>query len=396
MKKCIILQKHGTYETYFQFAKKLASGFAELGLEVIEIEFNNLPPDSQYNEQSLQALLDNLPGSDFVLSFNGYGNDLVTAEGESLYDLCGVPFISVLADDPAWDKVQSGTRLDRQIFTCIDKTHVDMLKEAYAQPEAVFVPHGGTVSDSFKQLSFHDRPVDVLFAGTYVSAQGLLDNSALLASPNAKKLFSHIAEKITASEAVSYYEAVKTCVKEDLGLRLEGDKLRQYVEAFRSAMDYVRYLRRDRLLTQILQAGIQIECYGTDWDKSPFCSYHNFAVHKPVNYNETLELMNHSKLVLNCSPMWTHGSHERVFSAMCNGAVALTNTSMFFEQVLTDNENAVVYSFMELDALPDKISLILTDPSLFKAISENGRELALSSYMWSHAAERILVETSIC
>ncbi|MEI3201212.1 MAG: hypothetical protein V8S21_04415 [Lachnospira eligens] len=59
-------------------------------------------------------------------------------------------------------------------------------------------------------------------------------------------------------------------------------------------------------------------------------------------------MISQAKISLNVMPWFKKGAHDRVFNTMLNGGVALTDTSLFYENTFADGENVLFYSLEDL------------------------------------------------
>ena len=97
--------------------------------------------------------------------------------------------------------------------------------------------------------------------------------------------------------------------------------------------------------------------------------------------------MEDSKIVLNSMPWFRDGSHERVFNAMMCGAVAVSETSKYFEEVLPpDTWVSFDLSPESLSALPQRIMDLLSDEDKMQRIASAGHNLAVSEHTWKARA----------
>ena len=151
---------------------------------------------------------------------------------------------------------------------------------------------------------------------------------------------------------------------------------------------YVRMKRRMDCIEVLAKAGIRIKVFGNGWTNSPFAN--KLEIYRAVNFTELLNLISKTKLVLNIVPSFSEGSHERVFSAMLNGAVALTDCNKYYETEFKEDSNIVMYSWNNLDELPDKINNLLRDEERLADIAQAGYKVAMKSHTWTARALAII------
>lgn len=75
-----------------------------------------------------------------------------------------------------------------------------------------------------------------------------------------------------------------------------------------------------------------------------------------------------------------------VMEAMACGCPVLVSKGAAVHEVLTDNENAVLFPARTPKALADKIHLLINQPQLRRQIAERGMQLARTKYNWEQFA----------
>jgi spore maturation protein CgeB len=146
--------------------------------------------------------------------------------------------------------------------------------------------------------------------------------------------------------------------------------------------------RRKECLEVLAKAGFKVKIYGNGWDKADFAK--NFEVYPAINFNNLLEIIVKSKIVLNIVPSFVEGSHERVFTAMLNGAVAVTDRNTYYEKEFAEDKNIVMYSWGRLNELPDKIYDLLKNEEKRERIAEAGYKEATKNHTWTVRALSII------
>jgi len=84
--------------------------------------------------------------------------------------------------------------------------------------------------------------------------------------------------------------------------------------------------------------------------------------------------MQQAKIVLNHMAWFKHGSSERIFNAMSQGALCMTDSSIYLDRILTDNKNCAVYHLKDAGTpfIADRIQTLLSSKETSEAIARNG------------------------
>ena len=108
-----------------------------------------------------------------------------------------------------------------------------------------------------------------------------------------------------------------------------------------------------------------------------------------LNSEGCLRKLCQTKLSLNVMPWFKNGAHDRIFNSMLNGAVCLTDSSIYLDEILHDGKDCVLYSLAEMERLPEMAKELLADPDRMQAVADAGYELAQAGHTWAHRAKTL-------
>jgi len=369
----IILFKGGAeYNAFNRFAEHLGEGFAKLGHDV---DLLDLQTDKKNALPNIAPIIEGDP--DLIVSFNATGADL-KIEGQSIYNLTDCYFLELLLDHPAFHTGRIQRSPKRAIAGVVDRTHLDYLEETWAGHPLFFAPHGGI---QHADCHNEDRPIDVLFLGT-----GLDPQKERAAWKNFPKHFQRLLEESYES-FLEKPQPWATLLKESahrMHIHLPTNLMASLIIQLEIVMraDY-----RVRILKQFDQAGIKVTIMGNHWEHANFTHH---EVHPSVEFHDALKLICKSKVALNASPQFFTGTHERVFAAMLNGALAITSASDYYKEHFTDGEH---YLSFNLNSLPDtlqELKDLMAHPKRFAEVRQNAMTLAQKNHTWDARAGEFL------
>ena len=75
---------------------------------------------------------------------------------------------------------------------------------------------------------------------------------------------------------------------------------------------------------------------------------------------------------------------------MLQGAVSLTDDSLYLRENFTDREDIMFYSLSHLNALPDIVHSVLSDETLAEQIRSNAYEKACLQHTWLQRASALV------
>lgn len=110
-------------------------------------------------------------------------------------------------------------------------------------------------------------------------------------------------------------------------------------------------------------------------------------VYDALSYEESLQLLKKAKVVLNSSPQFRQGSHERVFNALKAGCIALTNENPYLQGEFGQDSGILYYHPSKKKELVDKLKEVLEGES--KQV-QKGRELLFEKHTWDNRAKEIM------
>ena len=137
---------------------------------------------------------------------------------------------------------------------------------------------------------------------------------------------------------------------------------------------YVRYYIRGEVIRSLCDGGVKVQVYGDKWNElKPNLNHpENLMDGDSIYSAECLQKICDSKISLNVLPWFKNGPHDRIFNTMLNGALCLTDSNPWLNQILRDGENCRIYDLKNLGQLPDMVREILSDEEKMQQIADVG------------------------
>ncbi|MCH9628105.1 MAG: hypothetical protein S4CHLAM2_17580 [Chlamydiales bacterium] len=200
------------------------------------------------------------------------------------------PHLSLLVDPAIYFLHQ--LQGEQAWVSCVDEGDVEFLRSLDCE-RAFYLPHG--VESTLKTSPAKKRPYDVVFFGSCIEPEAP-DEIVLAAS-----------QRVLSSENLSILQSL-------VELEIADEKLPGY----HMQVDlYTRFLDRVSLLKSLKSHRVHI------WGEGAWEKYVPHAtVHPAIPFEKTFEVMQAAKIVVNSSPRFKRGLHERIlYGAMCGAAV---------------------------------------------------------------------------
>ncbi len=381
-KRLVLFQ--GELDTINLFSDELKKGFLKLGYEIFDF-------DLRESAKSLSRFYEYMKEGPVtaMVAFNSTFFGMTTPSGENMWETLGIPCINIFVDHPYWYHNILMRMPANGIALCIDRNHMNYVNRFYPNIGSNgFLAHGGTLMCPNPAL-VSGRSIDILYAGSlladHIPAQ--IDFSGW--DFPAQMIWDRSMERLLDCPE----DTVESVLEQELcreGIRLSDEELRRFISTCSPLERVVSSRYREQIVRSIAQAGIRLELYGDGWGSCEWISLPNVHYGGRVSPGEILSMMQDSKLVLNTLPWFKDGSHERVFNAMLSGAVAVSETSGYLEEILNP-EAWVSFDLTKesLSALPQRIADLLADEDRLQKIASAGYELAAVSHTWEARAEEL-------
>jgi hypothetical protein len=151
--------------------------------------------------------------------------------------------------------------------------------------------------------------------------------------------------------------------------------------------NYIRFTVRGRAVAELADNGIKVNLFGGGWNQLECKHPENLIVGESLISSQCLEMLGDTKVSLNVMPWFKDGAHDRIFNSMLNGAVSLTDSSVYLDSILHSGTDSMIYSLSDMDAIPDMVSSLLSDNDRMQQIADNGYRMAAKDHTWGNRAK---------
>lgn len=346
-----------------------------------------LYPEDIHTQENFQKSTEQLfhfheQGLDFAFTMNNRGFSWQTTDGISLWDNWKVPCLNLLVDHPVYYFDSLDESPEYGVVLCADRNHQDYIKRFYPRVhKTIFLPTAGVEFNSgMPKNPIQERAIDVLFIGSL----------KLISDDSFDDLDRQTINYLLNHSEQTYEQALETCLLAS-DVHLPDSELKQVMQEHRHVDIYISAFYRMEIIRHLVEAGITVTVYGDGWESVEFYNNPHFVCHPgSIPFEEGLALMEESKIVLNQMSWFKDGATERVFNAMLQGAVSLTDDSVYLREVLANGKNVIFYSLKKLDELSPLVLDLLQNPDKMQEISNCGYQTALSAHTWEHRAIQLM------
>ena len=332
--KAILVTNRTEHHSHQAMLTGLHEGLLSLGIDSRLFLVNMDGSDLGGFMESVAAAAASSPESTFLMDINGRMR-LPAARALKKF--------SFMIDHPYAHLTRIANLSPSDIISYVDRSHLNMLKALGVGRGAVFLPHGGpAVRANPKPMK--ERRIDLLFIGRLEHSPRRKDLAEGLAAntPQVRDIVIETAEEAAKGKPL-FDVFCAACKRHSVDFREFGSEGLE--TALRTAHHWAEARGRYRLLKSLGAnlGGRQVHIVGEvnrDFlDTVP--DGFTFLGERP--FNECLDLMANSKILLNSVTVFPEGGHERICYGMAAGAVVATDPSTFVGEDFTDGENILFW-----------------------------------------------------
>ena len=350
--------------------------FSEMGYETFVFPATSTQDKFLQDMESLFAF--QKQGLDAVITFNNRGFCMNTDVQKSLWDIWNVPCYNLIVDHPLHYYDTLDMSPEQGIVVCEDRNHVDYVKRFYPTVrKSFFLPAGGEeLHPGQPKTPIADRPIDVLLVGGYKNHEDYIYDAVDEA----------VMDDLIRNTGKTIEQAMEDYLK-NIKPDLSDEELKLMIQKHRFMGTNLCSMYRLEIIRTLVESGITVSVYGDGWDRTDLIGHPHFDCHPTcISFESGIALMEHSKIILNQLSWFKNGCCERIFNAMLQGCVCVTDESIYLKEQFTDGENIVFYSLDELEKLPDIVGALLLNSDRMQRIADSGYDIASTNHTWAHRA----------
>ncbi len=151
---------------------------------------------------------------------------------------------------------------------------------------------------------------------------------------------------------------------------------------------YVRNARRHKVLSYVADLKVPLTIVGEGWEKTSLAGQAQVRLLGAKRIEEIYDLLANARLVLDVNPLFAHGVHDRVTSAMINGCLCCSDMSLTADPVMEDGRHIYHYSNWNLEPLG--YALTEMSPGEQREMAERAKTYAKDNYSWQAHAKKLL------
>lgn len=391
-------------ETLTYFSRQMAESFAAWGYDVFYLDFSCLEKSAAKMRRAAagcQAALITfncigLSGEDALWS----GTD-ESGMGLRIWEELDIRCLNILVDHPVYYYKPFLMPVKTMRVFCIDWDHAAYMRRFYPSIPCAFLPVAGnrlldSDLDSDKKeahpaaeagfSAWEKRPYPIVFTANYVPV-GNIEAQLDALEPEYRDFYYEMIYAFVEYPEQNLLSVAEYYLKREMP-EITDVELCSAMQTLPAVDLWVRTYFREKTVQALADGGIPVYLVGKDWEKMP-CRHPQF-----LHYNGEMadsafcvRAMSQAKISLNVMPWFKAGAHDRIFTAMLQNSVALTDGSSYLREQFADGDTLVYYSLAHLEALPQLAERLLREPERLYGIACRGRACAEKEHTWARRAE---------
>lgn len=386
MKKILFFE--GDIETQGYFSVQIAHAMKKLGHDVFIFDISKPWVNTETFFRNFFE-----KGNTVLINFNFHGMSgedyFIDENGISMWEDLDIPSFNIVVDHPMYyhhfiEKVPPNYH---QI--CIDRNHEKYMKRFFPNIDiAPFLPLGGTELYPQKtKVTVSCRRYDVTMVGNYCTPDAF-EKYITRIDDEYTAFYYGLIDELLAEPYKTVEEVVEKHILDECG-EVSEEELKKVMASMTFIDLYVRYKLRGEVVKGLVDSGIKVHVFGDGWQKLECKKPDNLILRNSLDSEGCLKKLCQTKISLNVMPWFKDGAHDRIFNSMLNGAVCLTDSSTYLDEILHDTKDCCIYRLDRIKELPDIAYSLLKDEDRMQSIADAGYQMALKEHTWEERAKKL-------
>lgn len=379
-------------ETLTYFSHEMAASFRKMGYQIFFFDIQAEYADTKRLTRFLKS------GETAVITFNFIGLSgeefLLETESQSVFASRNIPVYCILVDHPLYYHKQLDETIPNLTVFCIDRQHISYMKRFYKGIPCHFLPLAGNfLMDGEEQVQtdfipYENREYEVGFIANYVHLPAIEEHFTSQTQEYID-FYHEILNYLRLHPSEPLDPAMEHFIRREIPEVTERELMACFAGMLFLDMYNRTYFRGETVRT-LVDNGVRVHVFGKGWENLKVKHPENLILNgRQLDSAECVKIIRNTKIALNTMPWFKDGAHDRIFTAMLNKAVSLTDSSIYLRERFCDGKDLAFYELEHLDVLPEQVLSMLGHPKKMKEIIEYSYERALKEDTWSNRAERL-------
>ncbi|MCR5273570.1 MAG: glycosyltransferase [Lachnospiraceae bacterium] len=368
------------YESNLVFIKKMSEALNALGEETRIIELDN----------DWEKELSEIPYGKYkaLIDFNSLLPRMENDDGSPYLDGFDAPFFNYVVDHPMYHHPGITRKIKNNNVLCVDTCHVKYIKDNYPDiKKCVYLPLTGEAP--LNETDFSKRKYEILVMAT-MTDENLIYNDIMKFPKEYQTYMKDICELMMENPYTTQEDVVKAYIKNE-GLDVSNKDFPLFMNNICMADKLARYRRREKFVTSLIKEDLPVTLVGNGWEntlKAIPSKRINYV--GDVGFNVSYTVMANSKMLVNLSPEFHGGVHDRVYSAMSAGCAVVTDHNDEVEKEFDIGQNIVTYDRGDVFDFTEKVAEVYENAHRMHMIGEEAKKYHKKYDTWEQRMIKFL------
>lgn len=386
--KVIVFQGQSQYDVLRTYSTLYSKNFRESGIEAITCDMNIV-------DQEMYLRIADKFQPDFTLGFSPVC--YIYEDNTLHFHKTQIPHLVWLGDSPYYHV------FDRALINPNDPLVFSFITERFF--ENGFKELGVnrydiktcSPAEQNSPISYKNKIYPIVFFGSYTDPNKIIQR--LKEVCKSELLLNAVLN--FCSMIKDHVVTVKSILREPIEVyfssyllseyKLDRDQITLFTKEFYYYIDhYYRNLIRQVVLTTFAEENLDMFVFGREDTQALLDKYPNVRVFQPVCYSEYIDILSHSMVAINITPMFT-SFHERISTTLLNSTLLCTN---IMEDLITKHpkvlNSAIFYDLGNLKETAQVIKEIINNEEDYSTLIDNGLKLGREEFSFEKDIEETI------
>lgn len=393
-----ILLFYSLVESFNFFTDRLAAEFTEKGHEVFIFDLRMPSKEDLHSRAHFEQFVSRRVDAAVCFDALGVREDLYPGIND-IWNRHQTVVMDIFMDSPTRFYPVFLAPPENYHMFCCDRDHVDYMRRYYGGTvkHVSFMPHVGVLlEDGAEVIPYRERKFDILFCGTYYRPEDKFADlkreleETFPGDTALYQFYEQMYRNLTGDSSLNMEQAALRTA-EQIGWEIPHDFMEVVMYCGESVDWAIRMYQRGRVVDTLAASGQELYLLGRGWENHPSAGLPNVhRIDDRIPYGDTLAYMGDARISLNVMPWFKAGTHDRIFNALLQHSVPLTDASSWIAEHFTDGTDIALYDLKHLELLPGITKRLLEDTRLAERIIQNGYEKVRRGFTWQDCAEQLL------
>lgn len=375
-------------ETQGYFALQMGKTFAQMGYSMFYYDYW----EEEKCFASLQEFIE--PGKTIMITFNFHGLEegekFYGADGTIFWDTYHIPCFNIVVDHPLYYHKMLQKLPQKYYQISIDRYHESYMKKYWGEVAlGPFLPLAGTRLYPARQLiPIKERPIDIIITGNYAPPE-TFNKYIERIDEEYTRFYMGMIKDLLDHQDKTIEQVAESHLKQEIP-EVTQEELRETMGNLSFIDLYVRFWLRGEVIRQLADSGLKVHTCGKGWDLLACAHPENIIEHGGMDSKGCLEMLRQSKISINVMPWFKDGAHDRIFNSQLNGAMCVSDDSIYLREVFTDGKDILFFEQNGTEKIPEMVKKLLADEEKMQRMAEAGYETAANGHTWANYAQKLL------